>query len=142
MFKVRINKKGIVLFIVLGVVLITATLAAVVINLVLSHYRFTHHQFSRIQAYYASMAGINYAIEMLRIGPVAGGWVSTDCPSPGGCPIPNDSQLPPSIQQPILIILTPSCAPGPGCNCPTPPAPAGGACISARTVYTYTPTPP
>lgn len=62
------KNKGIMLFIVLGVLLIVTVLASVVLNLILSNYRLTHHQTNRIRAYYATMGGINYALEMLRIG--------------------------------------------------------------------------
>ncbi len=148
MFKVRINRKGVVLFIVLGVVLITATLAAVVINLVLSHYRLTHHQSSRIQAYYASMAGVNYAIEQLRTGAWAPG---TNCPAPEclvrsvtscACTMSfavNDFKPSVLVRPPNGVTITIIAIDSPGC--PSPPAPAGGACISVTADYAYTPTP-
>jgi len=59
------HKRGIVLFIVLGTLLVVASLATVILSLILSHGRLTYHQTSRIQAYYASMAGMNLARENL-----------------------------------------------------------------------------
>jgi len=68
----RPNNRGIVLFTVLAVIFIAVILANVLLSLVSSHSRFTHHQVSRIQAYYAGQAGMNYALEKLRTGD----WVS------------------------------------------------------------------
>jgi len=69
------TKKGIALFMVLGTLLVVTTLAFVILNIILSHPRLTQHQVGRIQAYYAAQAGINYAIEKLRLG--AANWTST-----------------------------------------------------------------
>ncbi|MFA5411320.1 MAG: hypothetical protein WC321_05630 [Candidatus Omnitrophota bacterium] len=63
----RLNKKGIALFIVLGTLLLIIVLANIILVIMLSHSRLTQHQVSRIQAQYASMAGLNYALEMLRL---------------------------------------------------------------------------
>src|SRR3989338_8459923 len=62
------HKRGVVLFIVLGTLLVVVSLATVILSLILSHARLTHHQTSRIHAYYAALAGMNYAIEKLRVG--------------------------------------------------------------------------
>ena len=75
-----LNKRGIVLFIVLGTLLVVVSLATVILSLILSHSRLTHHQTSRIQAYYAALAGMNYALERLRSGDV--NWI----PSPDTAP--------------------------------------------------------
>lgn len=61
-------KKGVALFIVLGTILIVVILANVVLNIILSQSRLTHHQVSRIRAYYAGLAGMNFALEQLRTG--------------------------------------------------------------------------
>ncbi|MCX5710326.1 MAG: hypothetical protein NT088_06385 [Candidatus Omnitrophica bacterium] len=61
------NNKGIVLFIVLGTILVIIVLANILLGLITSQSRITHHQVSRIQAFYAAQAGLNYAREMLRI---------------------------------------------------------------------------
>ena len=127
--KSRNNKKGVILFIVLGMLLVLTLLASVVLRFTASHYRLTRHEISRIQAYYAAQAGINYAVEMLRVG----SWSVSSCPSPG-CDLPNDSNFPDSVVQPVKIIIIP--AGSPGCN------PPGGstACVSVTTIYTYSPT--
>jgi len=62
------NKRGVVLFIVLGVVLVGVILAAVILSIVSSQSRLTHHQVSRIKAYYAAKGIMNYANEKLRKG--------------------------------------------------------------------------
>ena len=72
------NNKGIVLLIVLATLLVVTILGNIILNTVLSQSRLTHHQISRIRAYYATQAGMNYAIEMLRLG----NW--TPDPNPNG----------------------------------------------------------
>ena len=62
------KEKGIVLFIVLGTILLVIVLANAILSMISSQSRLTHHQVSRIQAYYAAQAGMNLAIEKLRIG--------------------------------------------------------------------------
>ncbi len=73
------HKKGIVLFLVLGTLLVVVSLAALMLSLILSHARLTYHQTSRIQAYYAAMAGINYGLEKLRTGTWVPGTIPTGC---------------------------------------------------------------
>lgn len=73
MFRKRLNKRGVVLLIVLATLLIVASLASAVLGLILSHARLVYHQSSRIQAYYAALAGMNLAMEKIRIG--ESGWV-------------------------------------------------------------------
>jgi len=122
-----------VLLIVLGTILIVASLATSILSLILSHARLTYHQTSRIQAYYASMAGINYGLEKLRLGndanwPATGTYTRYLCRS--GCSGPgdiNDSDLSSSIQQVAITVLNP----GTGIYGTRP--------ISAKAIYTYTP---
>lgn len=126
-------KKGILLFMVLGMILIIVILAIVILNIISSQSRFTHHQVSRIQAYYAAQAGMNLAIERLRTGV----WVSgTDCVA--GCWWTFDGVdfHPASIvgNRVSIVIVT---AGSPGCT--SPPAPSGGACINSTAEYTYSP---
>jgi len=133
MFRVRFHKRGVVLFIVLGTLLVVVSLATVILSLILSHTRLTYHQTSRIQAYYAALAGMNYAIEKLRVGndsnwPAAGSYNRYLCRS--GCSGPgdvNDPYLPNSIQQ-IKITVG---SPGTGISGTRP--------ISTKATYTYTP---
>lgn len=62
------NKKGVAIILVLGTLFVAFVLAAVIVNIISSQGRLTHHQFSRIQAYYAGLAGMNLAVEKLRTG--------------------------------------------------------------------------
>ena len=94
------NNRGIMLFIVLGVIMVLALLSTVIMRVVSNQSRLTHHQVSRIQAMYAAKAGVIYALDKLRRNDV--GWTSnlqflkTMCQS--GCDV-NDLSLPPSIQR-------------------------------------------
>jgi len=102
------NNKGVILFIVLATVMIVIVLAGVILSIISSQSRLTHHQVSRIKAYYAGKGIMNYALEKLRTGD----WVPN--PSPGankyachrGCvdsvtqdyAIPVDADIPYKIQ--------------------------------------------
>ncbi len=137
------HKKGVALLIVLGTLLVVVSLATVILSLILSHARLTHHQTSRIQAYYADMAGTNYALEQLRTGT----WVpGTSCPAPE-CSIASptsctctrsfdDGDFRPAsiVGNSVSIIIRRADS----AECSSPPAPAGGACVSANANYTYT----
>ena len=130
MFKIRFKKKGVVLLVVLGMLLVVVSLVTVILSLILSHARLTHHQTSRIQAYYAAMAGINYGLEKLRLGndpnwPATTTYTRYLCRS--GCSGPgddNDWDIPSSIQQVVITVGTPI---------------SGTRPISAKAIYTYTP---
>jgi Tfp pilus assembly protein PilX len=60
------NNKGIVLFIVLMTFLIVVILANIMLGIMSSQSRLTHHQVSRIQAYYADYGAMNYAFDKIR----------------------------------------------------------------------------
>ena len=62
------KKRGVVLFIVLAALMVVIVLANIILSIMLSQSRLTHHQVSRIQAYYASFAGMNLAYDGLRTG--------------------------------------------------------------------------
>jgi type II secretory pathway pseudopilin PulG len=131
-----VNRKGVALFMVLAMLLVVVILANVILNIVLNQARLTKHQASRIQAKYAAMAGVNYAIEALRIG-LPSGWPIPVAGSPNqydmcsGC-IVNESYLPSSIARVEITVAASA-----DCN---PPPPTGvPVCISARAIYTYTP---
>jgi Tfp pilus assembly protein PilX len=62
------NRKGMALYLVLGVLMVTVIVAGMFLNLVLSQSRLTHHTVSRTQAYYAARMGMTYAIERLSNG--------------------------------------------------------------------------
>jgi Tfp pilus assembly protein PilX len=62
------NKKGVILFIVLATILIIVLLSGVVLSIISSQSRLTHHKVSRIKAYYAGKAMMVYTFEKLRAG--------------------------------------------------------------------------
>ncbi|MDD4894423.1 MAG: hypothetical protein PHW54_03820 [Candidatus Omnitrophica bacterium] len=137
MLKIRFGKKGVVLLIILVALLVVVTLAAVVVRTILSNARFTHHQTSRIQAYYAGMAGVNYALQMIR----AGSWVvGTSCVS--GCSIKTlfaatDFKPPIFVTSANDIIITIRSYPD-SVYCPSSyNLPANTGCISVKVNYTY-----
>jgi len=127
------NNKGVVLVIVLATILVSVLLATAVMNLISNQSRLTHHQLSRIQAYYASKAAVTYAQEQLRRGT----WVAgTDCRAASPCNAANVSLdlvndfKPASITGVSLIIRADS---DPAC-----PSPGVAACITCTSTYTYT----
>jgi len=77
MFK-KMKDKGVALFIVLATLLVVTLLAGVILNIVSSHSRLTHHQVSRIKAYYAARGIMNYVFEKMRTDPT--NWA----PNPAG----------------------------------------------------------
>jgi len=152
MFKIRFEKKGVVLLIVLGMLLVVVSLVTVMLSFILSHARLTHHQTSRIQAYYASMAGINYALEKLRLGndnnwqlPAlpANNYYHYLCQNNSVSQCASDSapviesDLPSSIQYVQIRVAarnTSGTSEWPGGCYPS----QGITCVNARTYYTYT----
>ena len=129
--KQKQDKKGIVLLIVIGTVFIVIFLANVVLSIITSQSRLTHHQVSRIQAHYAAMAGVNYALEQLRTGTWKAGTDCTPATIPACSPqldLSNDFK-PASIKS-VSIVIRQSASPG---------CPGNSACVSATTDYTYTP---
>ena len=132
------NKKGQLLFIVLGTLIVVATLSTVMLRIMLSQSRLTHHQVGRIQAQYVAKAGMVFALEMLRTGVWAYSPVNS-CPNPTGCSVP-DSSFPSSIiNQRALVIFCPA---GSTCQLASKPcSPPSGSnfCINSTAVFTYTP---
>jgi len=63
-----VNRKGVVIFIVLATILVVVILSGVILSVISSQSRLTHHQVSRIKAYYAGRGMMSYAMEKLRIG--------------------------------------------------------------------------
>ena len=123
------NSKGIALILVLSFTLIVAILANITLIVIRSQSRLTHHQLSRIQAIYAAQAGMNYALEKLRVGD--SNWTSTNCTAASPCSVPFDSGdfKPPSIVgNTVSVVIR---APGSsGCL-------GNEACISTTATYTY-----
>jgi len=92
------GNKGIVLFMVLGTILVIVILANVILGIITNQSRITHHQVSRIQAFYAAQAGVNYAREMIRTN------------NPAWAPVP---AIPPATSAPIAARL---CRDGSDCG--------------------------
>lgn len=122
MAKIRsLDQKGLALFMVLSVILLVVTLANVIISILLNQTRLTHHQVSRIQAFYAAQAAILNTFELFS----SGTYHIDSCPS--GCSITfNDSDLPHTIKSVSVIIRNPGTP-----DCP----PGNSACISATVNY-------
>ena len=59
------NKKGIALFVVIGVIMLVTLAANTILNVILSQTRLARHETGRIQAFYAAKAGIYHAIDRL-----------------------------------------------------------------------------
>ena len=135
------------LLVVMATILVVMGLTSAILNIVSSHYRLTHHQVSRIQAYYASMAGINYAYEKLRTNDSA--WKPADdetktfflcrvldnCPpAPAGASSNKieESNFPVSIQSVKIEVIGKDVS---NCN---PPPDDTGFCIKAAANYAYT----
>ena len=121
MHKSRFKKKGVVLLIVICTLLVVASLASVILSLILSHARLTYHQTSRIRAYYAVLAGMNLAAEKLRTGTWTTGSY-TLCNS--SCTV-NDGDIPYSVSISIGALGT--------------SIDGVGRKITISTDYTYTP---
>lgn len=106
---------------VLATLVIVVLLANVILAIISSQSRLTHHQTSRIQAYYAAQAGMNLAMEQLRTGAWGTGaftLCNVDCTI-------ND----PNIPYTVNIVIG---APGTSID-------GVGRRIDITTTYTYTP---
>lgn len=114
----HLNEKGVVLYLVLGILLVVVVLANVILAIISSQSRLTHHQVSRIQAYYATQAAMNLTFENLRTGVWATGSY-TLCNS--GCTV-NDPDIPFRVSINI-----------------SDPAANGVRTINLTSNYTYTP---
>ena len=129
-----LNKRGVVLFTVLAVIFIAVILTNVILALVSSHSRLTHHQVSRIQAFYAAQAGMNYALDQLRRGPsgTPAGWaVGSNCVAASPCTL-TDSGFPSQVKS-VSIVIKPYNAADPDCN----NSPNQSACINVTVDYSY-----
>ncbi|MFC1657888.1 hypothetical protein ACFL1D_00730 [Candidatus Omnitrophota bacterium] len=97
------NSRGITLVILISFIMAVVVIANIALVLMSNQGRFGHLQVSRIQAHYAALAGINYALERLRVNDA--NWPIPDSSSPyshdlcRGCISPdiNEPDLPDSI---------------------------------------------
>jgi hypothetical protein len=121
------SKKGAILFIVLMAIFTVVLLSSIILTIMSTQSRLTLHQISRIQGYYAALAGINFAIDKLRLGndpgnwPTSGNYTRTMCRS--NCNI-TDANLPTVIQQVNITINSTDLI---------------NSTIKATVTYTYTP---
>jgi len=148
----RKRLKGVVLFIVLAVLMIVVIMSIIILRIMSSQNRLTHHQVSRIQAYYASLAGINLAYDMLRQGDNNFGNWPQPASQPGGyyirylCKTTTsdancasaiiDADIPASIKF-VKVTVTDKTAASPPRPCNPPNN--SQVCIDATTTYTYQP---
>jgi Tfp pilus assembly protein PilX len=105
------NRKGVLLFIVLATIIVVVTLSTVILRIILSQSRLTHHQVSRIQAQYAAKAGVFYALDKLRRNddacwPSVGTYTIRMQRSGSGCDV-IEPNLPISIQYVDITVGTP-----------------------------------
>ena len=134
MFKLRKGNKGLTVVLVLMTIFLVVLLANILLIVITSQSRLTHHKVSRIRAYYAAMAGINLAIDNLRRNT----WqvnrnYCINCTS--GIPPAdrvNDNTLPYVVM--INIGAVGADPPGPAQAIP------GVAPITVKATYTYNPT--
>jgi Tfp pilus assembly protein PilX len=129
------DKKGMILFIVIGIIMVVVVLSTVILRVATVHARLTHHQVTRIQAQYAAKAAVIYTLYKMHEDPT---WFATTPASPvtktmcrGGCDI-NEPLLPSSIQSISITIYDPA-APAPNQGI------LGSRKISAKVDYTYVP---
>ena len=137
------DKRGMVLFIVIGIIMVVVILSTVILRVIANHARLTHHQVVRIQAQYVAQAGIVYALEMLRTGT----WqYPTNCANPTGCLV-QDPSFPyydfPSQMQARVIFCTAGTqcggAPGPPSKRWCVPPTNEAFCINSTVDFPYTP---
>jgi Tfp pilus assembly protein PilX len=142
----KFDKKGVALFMVLATILIIIVLASIVLTIISSQSRLTHHKVSRIQAYYAALAGMNYAFDNLRKG-------TSTWPMPTDTPpnttnfytrsLPADPNLPGSVGSVTMVVAYRGATATldginvPGCSPCNPPDDVH-LCICTKATYTYT----
>lgn len=123
--------------IVLGVLLVVAVLANIILAIISSQSRLTHHQVGRIQAYYVAQAGMNRALEELRVGNWTYNATTNTCPNAtGGCNI-TDPDFPLFIQQPVKVIFCPNATICTGVTTACSPPPGIDFCINTVVNYTF-----
>ncbi|MCX5697276.1 MAG: hypothetical protein NTU54_04840 [Candidatus Omnitrophica bacterium] len=112
--------KATALFLVLAILFVVVALANMILSFMHSQSRFTHHEVSRIQAYYAAQAAMNYALEKLRTGGWKAGENCTEvspCHAPGDIPLDyNNTFYPPSINYINVTIANQTNSPITGTN--------------------------
>lgn len=67
------TKEGTALIFLLATIIMVFVLSGVMASLVLNQTRFSHHEISRVRAYYVALAAMNLARDNLRTGVWTGG---------------------------------------------------------------------
>lgn len=136
------NKKGVILFIVIVIIIMVSIMSTIILRIVSSQSRLSHHQVSRIQAQYAAKAALIYALDKLRRNDAS--WSATTpvnpvekrmCKEVAGpnCNTPDitEPDLPSSVQYVDITVYDPAAAaPNQGIS--------GTRKITATAEYTYT----
>jgi len=121
------NKKGAILFIVIGIIVVVSILAIAMFKIVSNQAGVTDHQVQRIRAIYAAKAGMVFALDQLRRGVWS---FPGSCPNPAGCPV-QDNDFPATVRsflapagaaQTVRVVFCPSGSVCVGTNTCTPPA--------------------
>ena len=112
--------------------MMVATLSTVILRIILTQSRLTHHQVSRIQAQYAAKAGVVYALNKLRKNddanwPSTGEYTRIMRKSGATSPDFNEPNLPGSIDRVEITVY------GSGSGV------SGTRKLSSRAIFTYTP---
>jgi Tfp pilus assembly protein PilX len=129
------NRKGVILFIVLAVIILVVSLSTVILRIMLSQASLTHHQVSRIQAQYVARAGVIYAAEMLRTGSWTFSPVNS-CPNSSPCVV-SDTNFPTSVvNQQARVIFCPSGSTCQYSSSPCSPPTGSNFCINSTAVFT------
>jgi hypothetical protein len=108
------NKKGMLLFIVVGIIITVAVLSTIILRIAANQASLTHHQTKRIQAIYAAKAGVIYALDKLRRNdsgcwPSSGSYTNYMKRSGSGCDV-----IEPDLPQSVSNVAIDVAAPGSG----------------------------
>ncbi len=129
----NLNNRGVILFIVIGLIMVVSVLAIVMLRIISSQSRLTHHQVSRIQSQYAAKAGFLYAFDKLRRNDDPVNWPNSGliqksmCRNAApGCNI-IEGDLPPSIERVDIVVYD------------VGTGPSNTRKIETKAIYTYTP---
>ena len=94
---VTMNRKGAILVFVLLIILVVVMLANAALSIVNSQGRFTHHEVSRIRAFYACEGARNIAFERIRGGNTNSFSICPDAAACAVAPVMPDQLIDPDI---------------------------------------------
>ncbi|MCM8800258.1 MAG: hypothetical protein NC900_06010 [Candidatus Omnitrophica bacterium] len=95
------SNRAVAIFLVLSMVMVVIIFANLILIIFSSQSRLSQHQISRTQAFYAGMAGINYALEKLRSGEWSVASTYSICAS--GCSV-QERDFPHTIKRVVISI--------------------------------------